>query len=121
MPPREKYCRITRLAGPLLIFVLGGWNSAVGQNPGADVENIFPLAPRELRQRLSEGREIPEWFTFPDVAQELRRTHPPRQKQGFTGGVGDVERKACHCEQIPTSCPWSRALGRGLRRRLLPA
>jgi sulfate adenylyltransferase len=48
---------------------------------GARVLNI---SGTELRQRLSEGREIPEWFTFPDVAQELRRTHPPRQKQGFT-------------------------------------
>jgi sulfate adenylyltransferase len=48
---------------------------------GARVLNI---SGTELRQRLSEGREIPEWFTFPQVAQELRRTHPPRKKQGFT-------------------------------------
>jgi sulfate adenylyltransferase len=48
---------------------------------GARVLNI---SGTELRRRLMEGREIPEWFTFPDVAQELRRTHPPRQKQGFT-------------------------------------
>jgi len=33
---------------------------------------------------LSEGREIPSWFTFPDIAEELRESHPPRQKQGFT-------------------------------------
>lgn len=37
-----------------------------------------------LRSRLSEGREIPGWFTFPEVASELRKTHPPRSKQGFT-------------------------------------
>src|SRR6202035_1437908 len=24
------------------------------------------------------------WFTFPEVAKELRRTHPPRHQQGFT-------------------------------------
>src|SRR5206468_2027513 len=34
--------------------------------------------------RLNEGREIPSWFTYPDVATELRRSYPPRHKQGFT-------------------------------------
>jgi sulfate adenylyltransferase len=42
------------------------------------------ISGTELRERLSMGREIPEWFTFPEVAEELRRTHPPRTKQGFT-------------------------------------
>jgi sulfate adenylyltransferase len=38
----------------------------------------------ELRERLADGREIPEWFTFPEVAAELRKTYPPRRHQGFT-------------------------------------
>ncbi|MCB2200649.1 bifunctional sulfate adenylyltransferase/adenylylsulfate kinase [bacterium] len=42
------------------------------------------ISGTELRQRLSEGRAIPEWFTFPEVAKELRRTFPPRNKQGYT-------------------------------------
>ncbi len=42
------------------------------------------ISGTELRERLSDGREIPEWFTFPKVADELRRTHPPRSQQGFT-------------------------------------
>jgi len=42
------------------------------------------ISGTELRARLADGREIPEWFTFPKVAQELRRTHPPRSRQGFT-------------------------------------
>ena len=42
------------------------------------------LSGTELRRRLAEGREIPPWFTFPDVARELRRSHPPREWQGFT-------------------------------------
>jgi sulfate adenylyltransferase len=33
---------------------------------------------------LRDGREIPEWFTFAEVAAELRRTYPPRSMQGFT-------------------------------------
>jgi sulfate adenylyltransferase len=42
------------------------------------------ISGSELRARLAEGREVPEWFTFPEVAAELRRSHPPRHKQGFT-------------------------------------
>ncbi|HXV64096.1 MAG TPA: sulfate adenylyltransferase, partial [Vicinamibacteria bacterium] len=45
---------------------------------------FLSISGTELRQRLADGRELPEWFTFREVAQELRRTHPPRQKQGFT-------------------------------------
>ncbi len=42
------------------------------------------LSGTELRRRLHEGRELPGWFTFPEVAVELRKTHPPRRRQGFT-------------------------------------
>ena len=42
------------------------------------------ISGTELRDRLADGREIPEWFTYPEVVDELRRTHPPRHKQGFT-------------------------------------
>ena len=42
------------------------------------------LSGTELRQRLAEGKDIPSWFTFPDVADELRRSHPPRERQGVT-------------------------------------
>ena len=42
------------------------------------------ISGTELRGLLARGAEIPEWFTFPDVARELRRTHPPRLEQGFT-------------------------------------
>ena len=42
------------------------------------------ISGTELRRRLQEGADIPEWFSFPAVVAELRRTHPPRHKQGFT-------------------------------------
>ena len=42
------------------------------------------ISGTELRERLQDGREIPSWFTFEDVAREIGRTHPPRHKQGFT-------------------------------------
>jgi len=49
--------------------------------PGTQTKS---LSGTELRNRLAEGREIPDWFTFPEVARELHRTFPPRSKQGFT-------------------------------------
>jgi len=48
---------------------------------GTDVKT---LSGTELRERLASGREIPTWFSFPEVIDELRRTYPPRSKQGFT-------------------------------------
>jgi sulfate adenylyltransferase len=48
---------------------------------GARVLNI---SGTELRQRLNEGRHLPEWFTYPEVANELHRSFPPRHKQGVT-------------------------------------
>jgi sulfate adenylyltransferase len=47
-------------------------------------ETVLNLSGTELRRRLHEGLEIPDWFTYPEVIEELRRTHPPRHKQGFT-------------------------------------
>ncbi len=47
-------------------------------------ETVKSLSGTELRRRLREGLEIPEWFTYPEIAAELRRTHPPRHRQGFT-------------------------------------
>ncbi len=42
------------------------------------------ISGTELRERLAAGRDIPEWFSFPEVVTELRRSHPPRHKQGLT-------------------------------------
>jgi sulfate adenylyltransferase len=47
-------------------------------------EAILNLSGTELRHRLQTGEDIPEWFSFPGVIAELRRTHPPRHEQGFT-------------------------------------
>jgi len=45
---------------------------------------VLTLSGTELRRRLAEGLEIPEWFTFPEVTEELQKSHPPRHRQGFT-------------------------------------
>ncbi|AZY94079.1 MULTISPECIES: bifunctional sulfate adenylyltransferase/adenylylsulfate kinase [Paracoccus] len=45
---------------------------------------VLDISGTELRRRLREGLDIPEWFSFPEVVQQLRRTSPPRANQGFT-------------------------------------
>jgi sulfate adenylyltransferase len=63
----------------------------VEQQDGYLPENEVPEGARTLtisgteqRRRLNEGRDLPEWFTPPAVATELRRSYPPRARQGFT-------------------------------------
>ena len=45
---------------------------------------VLNISGTEQRRRLNEGRELPHWFTPPAVAEELRRSYPPRARQGFT-------------------------------------
>jgi sulfate adenylyltransferase len=45
---------------------------------------IMTVSGTELRRHLNQGEKIPDWFTFPEVEEELRRTHKPRSGQGFT-------------------------------------
>jgi len=47
-------------------------------------ERVLSISGTEQRRRLNEGKELPAWFTPPLVAEELRRSYPPRSKQGVT-------------------------------------
>jgi sulfate adenylyltransferase len=55
--------------------------------PESEVPNgarALNISGTELRKRLVEGRELPGWFTFPEVARELQKAYLPRRRQGFT-------------------------------------
>ncbi|MEK7322219.1 MAG: bifunctional sulfate adenylyltransferase/adenylylsulfate kinase [Pseudomonadota bacterium] len=45
---------------------------------------VREFGAEELQRRLREGLDIPEWFSFAEVAAELRNRFPARAKQGFT-------------------------------------
>jgi sulfate adenylyltransferase len=47
-------------------------------------DKVMELSGTEFLRRLREGLDIPEWFSFPKVVEELRRAHPPKHQQGFT-------------------------------------
>ena len=42
------------------------------------------ISGTELRRRLDKGLDIPEWFSYPEVVEELRRSQPPKKERGFT-------------------------------------
>jgi sulfate adenylyltransferase len=42
------------------------------------------LTDETFHQRLRSSKRVPEWFSFPEVVNELRKAHPPRHRQGFT-------------------------------------
>jgi sulfate adenylyltransferase len=47
-------------------------------------ETALSLSEAELHRRLRDGDELPPWFSFEEVLAELRRSYPPRHRQGFT-------------------------------------
>ncbi len=49
--------------------------------PGMSVKHI---SATELKRRLENALDIPEWFSYPEVLSELRRAYPSRTQQGFT-------------------------------------
>lgn len=48
--------------------------------PGSIVETI---SGTEVRRRLQKGIDLPNWFTFPEVSEELKKAYPPLKERGF--------------------------------------
>ena len=42
------------------------------------------MSNREFMDLLIRDQEIPSWFSYPEVIDELRRVYPPRSRQGIT-------------------------------------
>jgi len=49
-----------------------------------DPSNIGRISGTEFRRCLQHNEEIPHWFSFPEVINELRRTVPRNNRRGFT-------------------------------------
>ena len=55
--------------------------------PLSKIKNHNPyktISGSELRNIVDKGEEIPNWFTYPEVAIELKKSMPPISKRGFT-------------------------------------
>jgi sulfate adenylyltransferase len=42
------------------------------------------ISGTQLRALLNDGKPLPEWFTYQEVAKELQKTHKPRYEKGLT-------------------------------------
>ncbi len=49
-----------------------------------DNEDFSMISGTDLRDRLRNDEDIPEWFSYPEVVAELRRFRPALDKRGFT-------------------------------------
>ena len=72
-----------------IMLVARSWSTSGSRAyvPAAEVPagaEVLSISGTELRRRLHDGEEIPDWFSYPEVVEELRRQHPPRHRQGFT-------------------------------------
>ena len=47
-------------------------------------EKTLNISGTELRRRLDLGLDFPEWFSYPEVVEELRKSHPEKINRGFT-------------------------------------
>jgi sulfate adenylyltransferase len=79
----EEEIGITMVPFQMMVY-LEDQDTYIPEDEVPNGSRILNISGTELRARLSEGRDIPSWFTFPDVARELQRHHPPRHRQGFT-------------------------------------
>jgi sulfate adenylyltransferase len=74
---------------PILVLPAGDW----AYDPRAEVWRPLALieagteqadlSADQLGDLLDAGARVPEWFTPPAVARELRRARPPRSERGF--------------------------------------
>ena len=47
-------------------------------------ETPASISGTALRERLQKNEDIPTWFSYPPVIEELRKAYPPKDKQGLT-------------------------------------
>jgi len=67
-----------------MMVYLENHDKYVPDNEVPNGSRVLNISGTELRERLNGGRDIPSWFTYPEVVGELRRSYPPRHKQGVT-------------------------------------
>ena len=117
--PRRSSCAPTRRSSASRWCPSGTWSTSrrwtrtCPRTRCPTGRRVLSLSGTELRRRLTEGREIPSWFTFPEVAAELRRSHPPAARAGVHGLLHRAS-PAPGSRRSPTSC-WSRFLEMGGR------
>jgi sulfate adenylyltransferase len=71
------------------------------------------ISGTELRDRLGKGEDIPSWFSYPEVIEELHRAYPPRRDQGFTlffTGLSGAGKSAIADALLPVLAEYGRSV-----------
>ncbi|MCK9487813.1 MAG: bifunctional sulfate adenylyltransferase/adenylylsulfate kinase [Xanthomonadales bacterium] len=55
----------------------------IAASQATDADTIRDISGTELRQRLHEGADIPDWFSFPEIVSVLRERYPAGRPPGF--------------------------------------
>ncbi len=50
----------------------------------SESKTLMEVSGTELKKRLDLDQEIPDWFSYPDVLKELKKSRPPLKGRGFT-------------------------------------
>ena len=79
----EEEMDIAMVPFKMMVYVENRAEYMPADETGPD-DKVLNLSGTEVRRRLAEGLDIPEWFSYPKVVEELRHAHPPKHKQGFT-------------------------------------
>lgn len=56
----------------------------IAVNEADKEEKILNISGTEFRQRLLDGTQVPDWFSYPEIIRELQMRIPPKFRQGFT-------------------------------------
>lgn len=91
MERHQEELGITMLPFQEMVYVVGK-AQYLPRDQVAEDQEVVAISGTELRRRLREGLDIPEWFSYSDVVAELRRSYPPKHSMGicifFTGLSG---------------------------------
>jgi len=67
----------------LMVYVKDTGSYTATNEVPEDAETLT-VSGTELRELLDKGGDVPEWFSYPDVVEELRKQRPAMSKRGFT-------------------------------------
>ena len=79
----EKEIGITMVPFQEMVYVLEQ-DCYMPRNEVSEEFTILQISGTQLRQMLREGKDIPLWFSYPEIVLELRKNYKKRSEQGFT-------------------------------------
>ena len=58
--------------------------SEIDADLSININDIAKISGTEFRRRIQTGEKIPHWFSYPEIINEIRKTHPAKHLRGLT-------------------------------------